>query len=534
MKSRWLILATLGIAGFAVYANSIGNDFVWDDHSLVVNNSLIQEETPLIRAFQTDIFQLGRNQGSFYRPIQILSYRWDLFWWKLASSGYHLTNILLHCLNGWLVYLLCLSLTQGPLAAWLAATWFLIHPVHTEAVAYISGRADLLASLFLLLTLRSHRAAYGRNGDKGRLGLVAVSLGCFSLALLSKEIALVGLAFLPMADILLNSGTNRKPLFASIGRYAPFVILAILYLVGRAAAVGTSPGLKIAATLPVLTRLQAGGQAFWMYLQWILVPYPLHMEHHFSPELLRQGQLSGSLGVLLFAGMVLTVVRSYRRLPVFAFGMGWFLIALLPSLNFVVPVNAFAAEHWLYLPFVGIAVLAAWGWNLLERRAKLRSCAAVVIAGLFAGHGILTVRQNRVWRDSVTLFEHTVRWAPASARAHYLLAGTYQQAGRLTEAVRENRAVLQCDTDFPGIHNDLGVLLGRLHQHEEAVRELQEELRLSPEDGKVWNNLGNVYQGMGQAGKAMEAYRRALQLNPELHQTQENLHRVQQQAARVQ
>ena len=519
---RLLLIGVLVIVAFGVYGNALGNGFVWDDNVLIVRNPLVAGDSPIANIFCTDIFRLGKNHGSFYRPLQILSYRWEYLWWQINPTGYHLTNVLLHCLNGCLVFLLCVQLLQHVPAAGVAAAWFLVQPVHTEAVTYISGRADLLALTFILLSLLAYWSATARS-DKTELWMTCVSLACFVLALLSRESALITPALIFLVDAYFRKRPGWFKPASWVRRYAGYLAIAAAYLGLRTAIIGTSFGQKIAASLPFPQRILAAGQAFLLYLKWLLTPYPLHMEHWFSPAVLQPNSLIGPAGLLAFGLLIAGILWTYRRFPVLSFGAAWFLVGLLPFLNIFVPVNAFAAEHWLYLPFIGIAAMGGWIWFYSRQSTLWKWIARGAVLGILVSHGILTVRQNRFWRDPITLFEYTIRWVPDRARLRFNLAGAYREAGQKNDAIREYQEAIRCDPTFPGAHNDLGNLLQQSEQYEQAAHEYEEELRLLPEDGEVMNNLGNVHRKMGQLEQAIQWYQKALEKGARLPQIYLNL-----------
>jgi protein O-mannosyl-transferase len=188
-----LILLAVFCAIF--YSNSLLNPFIWDDEALVVQNPIIRSPAGLLNAFTSDLYS-GVDFGSnFYRPLQAVSYLWDYHFWRLDPYGYHLTNIALQILVSFLVFLFSFNFVKKREVAFGAALLFALSPLNTEAVTYISGRADMLLGLFLLssflLFIRGYRF---------------FSWIAFILALLSKELAVV----FPGVFILLPKGRVKK------------------------------------------------------------------------------------------------------------------------------------------------------------------------------------------------------------------------------------------------------------------------------------------------------------------------------------
>jgi len=201
MKTRHIIIFILLLAiASGIYAASLSNQFVYDDRYTVAENTYIKDIKFLPLLFKTTLmhFQYGKSgQDMFYRPIQGITYMLDYLLWGLDTTGYHITNILWHSIVAFLVYLLTMLLFQRSVMSMLAAVLFIIHPIHTEAVMYISGRADSLVSAFILIYL-----IYFLK-DIGRARKTTVFSGEFLFAqcalfaaFLSKEIALISLPLL--------------------------------------------------------------------------------------------------------------------------------------------------------------------------------------------------------------------------------------------------------------------------------------------------------------------------------------------------
>ena len=185
-------LALIILLGFTVYANSLKGGFIWDDAALVRDNAFIKDWSKAGHLLVENIGSGAFTEFSSYRPLQMLSYSLDYSVWKLDVFGYHLTNILLHLLSALLVYWLISLLFSKPSLSFLTSILFVAHPVHTEAVSYISGRSDTLCAIFMLLCL----VYYIKEGSLGN-GMVSLLIPLtYVLALLSKEYALITPALL--------------------------------------------------------------------------------------------------------------------------------------------------------------------------------------------------------------------------------------------------------------------------------------------------------------------------------------------------
>lgn len=185
IKKSTVILSAIVIIilGFAVYANSLNGQFVWDDIHLVKENKFVKDWSNLEKLFKTDIREGAGRRGNAYRPVQMITYMIDYSVWKLNERGYHLTNTILHILVALSIYWIINIIFRDNLVSLLTAALFVVHPVHTEAVSYISGRADPLSFLFMLLAF----IFYIKNLNSRSLIAFICMLLSYVCAILSKE-----------------------------------------------------------------------------------------------------------------------------------------------------------------------------------------------------------------------------------------------------------------------------------------------------------------------------------------------------------
>ncbi|KPK42993.1 MAG: hypothetical protein AMJ78_00005, partial [Omnitrophica WOR_2 bacterium SM23_29] len=262
-----LSIALIIILGFVAYGNSLNGELLWDDHYLVKKNLFIKNPAYLPNIFTENIGAGGKGRFSFYRPLQILTYMVDYSLWELNAMGYHLTNTLLHILVAIGIYWLINVLCSDNLLSLFTALLFVVHPVHTEAVTYISGRADSLVAILMLLCI----IFYIKNINKGNLALYAVMVLSYILALLSRENSLI----LPVLILLYHYAFKMriKPKL-----FLPLLGLACLYIVLR---VGVFRFMLPHEGCPYTTLQRIPGffVAITNYSRLLLLPFDLHMEY---------------------------------------------------------------------------------------------------------------------------------------------------------------------------------------------------------------------------------------------------------------
>ncbi len=327
-RSRLVANANLVMLSLSVYAPTLGYGFVWDDHVLIVQNSTIRDWSNLPRIFAADFFQVSRSLEArgYHRPLVTLSYMVDHTLWGLRPFGYHLTNVLLHVTVVVLVYLVGLRLLRDGVAPLLASALFAVHPIHTESVAWIAGRTDVIATAFVLLSLllyveRRPRRSWG-------------ALVAFAAALLAKEVALL----LPAVLLVYESFFHAPPWRDRLRRVAPFLAVLVTYGFLRFGVLRVAPGNPFLWAQGPYRLLLTFAVAVWIYGEKLLLPVNLNA-YYSVPVVtsLWQPFVLASLAMLGATGAVLQRIR--RGEPAIVFAALVFLLALLPVSN-LVPLGA--------------------------------------------------------------------------------------------------------------------------------------------------------------------------------------------------
>ena len=432
----------------ALYANALRNDLVWDDRLTALH------------AAAHPAAALTERTGSYYRPLVMLSFALDARLWGGAAAGFHFTNVACHVAVAALVGTLAAAVRLGAGPALASALVFVAHPVQTEAVTYVSGRTDVLCALFVLLGLLAWRRA-GTATDR----YAFAATGAFAAALFCKEAAVA----VPLALWLPGAHPGDRP-------PRPVLPLGVTMLCLAAWAVVGGPLVHasgLAGRLPAIADAAVG-------LARVLVwPVDLHLErfvpvHGWSPS---HAVLACALGLVL-------VVRA-RRVPAGAFFLALAVLAYAP-VSGVVPVYPaiadralFTAEHFLYLPLVGLVPLLVGGIARTWPVGAARLGPAVLV-GLLLAWGAIVVDRNRDWRDEETIYRHTLRWNPPAARVWYNTGNLALAAGRLDEAERSYRAALAREPHDAAAHLNLGITLQRAGRRAEAAEEYRAAAAADP------------------------------------------------------
>ncbi len=491
----------------AVYTRIIGHDFqlFWDDEKYVIANASVKGFSleHLRNVFTT-------NYMGNYAPLHIISYMLDYSLWGMKASGFFLTNIVLHALNGLLFYAILIRLGLSRLQAFFSVFVFLLHPVQVESVAWISERKNLLAMVFFLSGFISYLSYSRREGQ----GAYLLSLAFFVCALLSKSVAVIFPLMLVLYDICyLEKGersrgqTDKLPFFCAAAIMAWVTIQCQLPGDMPGAGGGRIPyhgGSAVANILTMLTVLPR-------YLK--LVFWPTGLSAVYDPPI-RTGFDGAVLGgVILVALLAVTGVMLFRRdrRPFFWYGL--FFIGLLP-VSQIIPIVTLMNDRYLYFPMLGVAAGIGCLVCLIENRG-VRRVIGVVAAGLvLIVLPCLTFARAEVWKNDLTLWSDAATKAPNHYVALYGLAQALQNAGDLDAALPLYLRVLAINPRHLDTLDHLGALYRARNMPKEGRPYLLAVTREYPKLAKGFVELGMNYYQTDELGEAEKAFRRAMELEP--------------------
>jgi tetratricopeptide (TPR) repeat protein len=453
--------------------------------------------------------------GKFYRPVLMSSFSLDYNSWGLDPFGYHLSNILLHLANALLVYVLIRLIFRRKTLAFLTAALFVLHPVQTEAVTYISGRADPLAAFFCLLSLYFFitYVNYGRFRRKLYFGISVLS---FLLALLTKESA----AIFPFILLFYEACFRREDLKGKrLAKYAAYLIIIAVYVITRHfILLNVKDALTVNAGYPMLNRFCLIPSIILTYIKILLFPKGLHMERGDygieRPEYFSDPRVISAFLILVAIAVLVWLARKRHKEALF--GFGWFILLLLP-VSGVISINAFIAEHWLYLPSIGFFLLISSLLIGLFRFNSIKLCVASFIIIILAMLGTLTIRQNYIWRSPVFFYKYTLKLSPLSTRLRTNLGYEYFALGRYKESEAEFWKAIAAEPAGAYAAYDylnLGAALYAQGKKQKAFYVLDKAIEANPSFPIAYWCTGNAYHDEGENKKAIKFYKEAVKLLP--------------------
>jgi len=442
-------------------------------------------------------------------PLTRLSHMLDYALFGLNPHWHHGVNILFHALASVMLYGFLRQATyrnttdQRWPAAFVAAV-FALHPLHVESVAWISERKDVLCAFFWFSALW----AWVRYTQRPSPGRYLLSLALAAAGLMSKPMIVTLPLLLPVLDLWpLRRPFSRSSFLRQLPFWALSLTASILTLLAQRGVVRTLHQFSLADRLEnaVVTVFIYLGKTVWPV--GLSLPYPWH---RYSPLL-----ALGAAFALIAISLLLLSLRRDR--PYLAAGWFWFLITLIPVIGLVQVGAQAGADRYMYVPMVGLLIMAAWGADEILRNLSLRlpwakPAAAFLAAALCFLFAQLTWAQQQYWEDAPTLFRHAV----AVDDQNYL--GWYHLGSMATDrATRYEcfRIASQIRPDLSDLHVDVAIALFSEKRYAESIAAFEEALRLDPLDPKVRAYLGRVLATTGQTDKAIAQFRLAVRNGPD-------------------
>lgn len=521
------IAAPILIAAFSylLYMGTLQFDFVYDDLALVPGNEWIRSPANIPEIFSSNMWGFGPGgRSNYYRPLIHLLLMLDYLLFGLKPWGYHLMNILFHSANSVLVFLIASHIlrimpkdrfTGSFWAPFVAGVLFASHPVHTEAVAWVSGLSDLSLTFFFLLSFY----LFARATEEGhiRKGFYIGSLLSFFAAMLSKEAGVV----LPAALFLYARSFGRK---ISWRPYIPFLV-----------AIGAYLGMRTYALREFLPSLETGRPElssfqyfinifplFVKYIEKLLLPVDLSAYYEFFIRSLSEPAGYISAGVTAF--FLALLFLAYKKDREVFFPLSFIVLALLPGLYIRAIPGSVLSERYLYLPsfaFIFLCGIVFKRVKSLNGKAALSAYICVFLLAAFYSAG--TLKRNPVWKDELSLWTDTAAKAPHSDRVRANYGKALLSSGRMDEAIRELRQAIALNPGSAVPHSNLGIAYDGKGWIDRAIEEFKAAIRIEPEYANAHYNLGVAYMKKGAHDKAIEEFEITLRLDPAHFQARDNL-----------
>ena len=532
-----LVYLVLALATFIAFEPLFRNDFVgYDDPFYVTNNSNVNRGITR----QSVIWAFTTPHGAIWNPVTTLSHMLDCELFGLNPHWHHFSSLLFHVASTLLLFGVLKRMTGAVWPSVFVAAAFALHPLRVESVAWVAERKGVLSVFFWMLTMWAY-ARYTERPGIGRYLLVFLFL-CLGLMakpiLVTLPFVLLLLDFWPLGRIPLAQRSGQKASLQSksvgircygisvlrlIAEKIPlFVLVAALSVVAyivpqRAGALelGERLPLNLCVANALVSYIRYIGKMIYPSALAVLYPHPLNTLPAWQPI------VSCVVLAVVSVGIIYAVRRRYLVV-----GWLWYLGTLVPVIGFIQQGSHAIADRFTYLPSIGIFIMVAWGAAELlapaasiceaKRRGWYRKIGLGIAAGLlFAVLLICTRMQLRHWKNSLTLYEHTL----AVTENNYIIHSNYGNAlteeGRYDEALLHFSRALRINPRYSKARNDIGRVFLKQGEIDEAIACFNEVLRLKPDYHKAHYNLGIALQKQGKLNQAIEKWKKALHLKPD-------------------
>lgn len=553
---RYLLAGSIALITFIAYLPALRNEFIeWDDRYYIFKNPFIHTfNSSFLKAAFFDFYK------SNWHPLTWISHALDYTIWGLNPFGHHLTNIILHVVNTFLVVFFVISLfevlkestTKKGIAEfidtrtmWMTAgvtgLLFGLHPLHVESVAWVSERKDLLCAFFYLLSMMMYtgwvRSISEETGQKNSLSWLSnkhylFALGLFILALLSKPMAVT----LPVVLLLLDwypfeRIRSLKTFRTAVIEKIPFITLSFISSIVTILAQKSGGAVKSAQVVPLLSRPFVAVQSLVMYL-WKMI-WPMNLVPFYPYP---NGISLFSFKYLALLGLVAAITAAciimVKKQKIWLAAWGYYVVTLVPVIGIVQVGDQSMADRYTYLPSLGPFLLLGLGAAVLYNAATsleparwmTKSAVVAVALGVLLSLSYLTERQIRIWKNSFVFWNYVIDAGSARGPVPYINLGlAYEEKGLIDQALERYLIAVRLAPGDVDAHNDLGAAYQKKGLTDQAIEQYWIALTLNPDGLDAHNNIGVAYQKKGLMDQAIEQYQITLSLAPDDGDAHNNL-----------
>ncbi len=513
--------AIIVVACILVYWPALNGGFIFDDDILLTENPLVRSADGLPRIW------VGTESGDYW-PVTYTMFWFEWRLWGMHPLGYHGVNLLLHIAAALLIWTILEELSIP--GAFLAALLFAVHPVNVESVAWIAQRKGLLALVFFLLSilwyLRAQQQSRGEPEESHRSAGFGFWYWCSLLSFVMAMLSKGSVAMLPLVLLLVAWWQSRRIGISDLIRIAPFFAVAGLLTVVNVWF--QKHGMMITVrNVGFSERLAGAGSIIWFYLSTAMAP--IHLVFIYPQWRVDVHDLIWWLPLMAVAAVTIALwwrrnSREMRWVRAILFAWLFFCLSLVPILGFAdigFMRYSLVADHYQHIALIGVVALGAAGWSTWRTRSARPRPDGEYFATLAVGTlMLLACHQASIYKNPVALYEDTLRKNPSCTLAHFNLAFTLAEQGRLEDAAEHYQQALRLQPDYIQARNNLGSLLVRQGRVQEAIEHFQQVLRIQPDNAVADTNMGIALLAANRTPEALEYLEKAVRLadhDPDAH-----------------
>jgi protein O-mannosyl-transferase len=546
-RTALIVGALAALFGFVLYLNTLGHQYTLDDFGAISENWVVKGGH-FGKIFTTEYrFGAWASPGSLYRPLSLAMFSLE---WQIAPDTpalYHFMNIVYYALTGWSLWFTWRRILSDfpPVMVAMAVFFFMAHPIHTEVVANIKSRDEILALLFSTWAMY----AVWRYIEQYNAKWLVAAMGAYLLALMSKESSITFLAIVPLTLWFFGKQPAEKIGIAS----ACLLLPAAIFLLIRKSVLGSQTYEEIYSILDnfivgAANPFERFGSAFmmcWKYLKVLIWPHPLVSDMGY-PQVKPVGldHWESMLGVVTYFGMGIFAVVTLARKHFLSYTVWFYLIGFSLFSNVLLLIGTSYGERLQYIPSLGFTLALAWGitkllkiddpkevWNPNGKGALVWGVAGALIAM----YSLKTFLRNPAWKDSGSLYAADMPTSPNCAKLNYhnSLEITKQGMDEVTEEMKDSTWVrkgiaaytrtIELYPEYHDAYGSRGLAYFRMKEYDKALADYEVALKYRPNDAKVLSNMGFIYFMRGQLDKSEEVYRKSIVADPRFVDARRNL-----------
>lgn len=485
---------------------SLNNGFTnWDDDYYVVKNNLIREISwKNIKEIFSTFFV------SHYAPLTVLSFAIEYHYFGLNQNAYHTTNLILHMMNCVLVFWLFLLISGSIWITFFVTIFFAVHPMHVEAVAWVSERKDVLYSFFFLGALISY--IYYVKQALVRYFIFSVFL--LILSLLVKSMAVT----FPLLLFVFDYYTGRKFTKTTILEKVAYLIPAVFFGMLSVYSEGTAINRALLYSYLENFIFFFYRSLFYFVKMFLpinlscLYPYPEKLNGSLPLEFL----LSPIIFLLSFGLLIFLMIKLKHLIKTVVFGFLFFYITIAPVMQFIPVGQAIVADRYTYIPYLGLFfmlafVMARFYENYVRKNIFYVFAFAFLLTSYIGFLGYLTWDRCHVWKDSVTLWSDFISKYPNSVIGYNNRGSGYYVAGNFKNAIIDYQTALKIKSNHVPTHFNLCLLYKDVGQYQDAIIACKRTIELKNDYIEAYSSLGDIYLTIGKNEEAVFMYKKAIE-----------------------
>lgn len=530
----------IAVLSLLMFGNTVMNEYALDDKTVITENSFTKKGFKGIPDILKSTYWFGYHgtQVNIYRPLPLVTHALEYQFFGANPHISHLINVLLFVITGLIIYMTLLQFFyfKNYLVPFVTTLLFVTHPIHTEVVAGIKGRDDLLSLLFLILTLlflfrylRSNRKYYW-----------IISGIFYLLSLFSKESGITFLAIIPLSIHFFTEKKFKPVLALSI----PYFLIFGIYILIRNQVIETGEVERFFDSYfqyapNKADRIATGISNIGLYMRLLVFPHPLIYDYSYNTiKLISWDNAKALVSLLVITGLMIYSLVSIKSRKAAGYAILFFFISLSVSSNLIITTPAIFAERFIYVSSLGFCLWAAillpklfkipgsgyTDWKLIIQRQKFFTGVIIFILLCYSAK---TISRNFDWKNDETLFSNDLKLAPDNARMHYNLGRYYaiqyemdKDSNKAAKAAIELKKTLRIDGQFYDAIKFLIPLLINTRNYQDGIFYLEPFTKTSvfmglplADQEKIWLDLGNLYFNDKQYEKAIEQYQKGIALN---------------------